>query len=106
MSGMSGGMDMGSNMMFRPYNQKLALGYWYIIAGFVGAVLLCRGFERWRDWDRLVGFHLSIWSCERTSIFGDWRKCLRVSLVRKLDLGDSRAICFLCDGRDVGSQRV
>ncbi|KAF7930282.1 uncharacterized protein EAE98_004683 [Botrytis deweyae] len=53
MSGMSGGMDMGSNMMFRPYNQKLALGYWYIIAGFVGAVLLCRGFERWRDWDRL-----------------------------------------------------
>ncbi|KAF7881571.1 uncharacterized protein EAF02_006259 [Botrytis sinoallii] len=33
MSGMSGGMDMGSNMMFRPYNQKLALGYWYIIAG-------------------------------------------------------------------------
>ncbi|TGO68338.1 hypothetical protein BOTNAR_0026g00250 [Botryotinia narcissicola] len=53
MSGMSGGMDMGSNKMFRPYNQKLALGYWYIIAGFVGAVLLCRGFERWRDWDRL-----------------------------------------------------
>lgn len=53
MSGMSGGMDMGSNGMFKPYNQKLALGYWYIIAGFVGAVLLCRGFEKWRDWDRL-----------------------------------------------------
>ncbi|ESZ98376.1 hypothetical protein SBOR_1254 [Sclerotinia borealis F-4128] len=53
MSGMSGGMDMASNSMFRTYNQKLALGYWYIIAGFVGAVLLCRGFEMWRDWDRL-----------------------------------------------------
>ncbi|KAB8296106.1 hypothetical protein EYC80_008903 [Monilinia laxa] len=53
MSGMSGGMDMGSDGMFRDYNQKLARGYWYIIAGFLGAVLLCRGFERWRDWDRL-----------------------------------------------------
>lgn len=62
MSGMSGGMDMGSDSMFRDYNQQLARGYWYIIAGFVGAVLLCRGFERWRDWDRLVIFLLAwIW---------------------------------------------
>jgi hypothetical protein len=54
MSGMSGGMDMSSDGMFRTYNSKLARGYWYIIAGFVGFVVLCRGFEWYQNWDRLA----------------------------------------------------
>ncbi|PQE33538.1 ferric reductase like transmembrane component protein [Rutstroemia sp. NJR-2017a WRK4] len=54
MSGMSGGMDMSSDGMFRTYNSKLARGYWYIIAGFVGFVVLCRGFEWYQNWDRFV----------------------------------------------------
>jgi hypothetical protein len=40
MSGM-GGMDMGMNM-FQSDNMALARDYWYIVAGFLGAVLVVR----------------------------------------------------------------
>jgi len=54
-SGMEGmGMDSASSPMFRPYNQRLARGYWYIIAGFVGFLLLLRGIEYYQVWARSV----------------------------------------------------
>jgi len=55
MSGMSGGMDMSSDPMFRIYNQQLAEDYWYIIAGFCGFMLFLRGGEYYQNWLRLVG---------------------------------------------------
>ena len=45
MSGMSGGMDQAPDDMFRGHNQDLARGYWYIIAGIIGFILLLRLFE-------------------------------------------------------------
>lgn len=43
MSGMMGmGMDEGSDDLFRPYNQVLARGYWYVIVFVVGVLLLVR----------------------------------------------------------------
>ncbi len=56
MSGMSGmdgsGMDMASDPMFRPYNQMLARGYWYIITGVVVFLFLLRGVEYYQTWAR------------------------------------------------------
>lgn len=56
MSGMSSmegmGMDSSSDPMFRPYNQVLARGYWYIISGVVGFLLLLRGVEYYQTWSR------------------------------------------------------
>jgi hypothetical protein len=55
MSSMDGmGMDSASSPMFRPYNQMLARGYWYIIAGVVGFLLLLRGIEYYEVWARQV----------------------------------------------------
>ncbi|KAE9370484.1 hypothetical protein N431DRAFT_343586 [Stipitochalara longipes BDJ] len=47
------GMDSASSPMFRPYNQKLARGYWYIIAGVVFFLLFLRGTEHYQTWARL-----------------------------------------------------
>ena len=47
-------MDMGSNPMFRPYNQTLAKCYWYIIAALVGFILLLRAVEHLEIRSRLV----------------------------------------------------
>jgi hypothetical protein len=53
MSSMQGmGMDSASDPMFRPYNQVIARGYWYIIAGVVGFLLLLRGVEYYQTWSR------------------------------------------------------
>jgi hypothetical protein len=56
MSGMSGmdgeGMDMADDPMFRPYNQMLARGYWYIITGVVVFLLFLRGVEYYQTWAR------------------------------------------------------
>jgi len=53
MSGMEGmGMDSASSPMFRPYNQRLARGYWFIIAGFVGFLLFLRAIEYYQVWAR------------------------------------------------------
>jgi hypothetical protein len=53
MSGMSGmGMDMSADPMFRPYNQVLAQGFWYIIAAVVTFILLLRGVEVYQNWAR------------------------------------------------------
>jgi hypothetical protein len=55
MSGMSGmGMDMSSDPMFRPHNQVLARGYWYIIAAVVVSILLLRGIDLYQNWARFV----------------------------------------------------
>lgn len=54
MSGMSGmGMDSMSDPMFRVFNQVLARGYWYIIAGVVGFILLLRVVDYYQTWSRL-----------------------------------------------------
>jgi hypothetical protein len=45
MGGMSGGMEMTSDPIFRTYAQQLAEGYWYAIAGMVGFMLSIRAFE-------------------------------------------------------------
>ncbi|MCJ1310949.1 hypothetical protein MMC25_004618 [Agyrium rufum] len=42
MSGMSGGMDMGSNGLFKDVNMMLARAYWYIIASVVALLSLLR----------------------------------------------------------------
>ncbi len=53
MSSMDGsGMDMASDPMFRPYNQVLARGYWYIITAIVIFILLLRGVENYQTWAR------------------------------------------------------
>jgi hypothetical protein len=53
MSGMEGmGMDSASSPMFRPYNQELARGYWYIIAGVIGFLVFVRGLENYQTWTR------------------------------------------------------
>jgi hypothetical protein len=55
MSGMEGmGMDSASSPMFRPYNQELARGYWYIIAGVIGFLIFVRGLEYYQTWARSV----------------------------------------------------
>ncbi|PMD59123.1 uncharacterized protein K444DRAFT_531631 [Hyaloscypha bicolor E] len=54
MSSMNGmGMDSASSPIFRPYNQTLARGYWYIIGGVVAFLLLLRGIEYYQIWARL-----------------------------------------------------
>ncbi|KAH8814862.1 hypothetical protein F5884DRAFT_153859 [Xylogone sp. PMI_703] len=55
MSGMSGmgGMDMGSDNMFRNYNQELARGYWYIIAGALVLMLSIRVLKSYETVSRL-----------------------------------------------------
>ncbi|TAQ89268.1 hypothetical protein B7494_g2395 [Chlorociboria aeruginascens] len=57
MSGMSGmmgeGMDMGSDPMFRTYNQLLAKGYWYIVTFVVVFFILLRAIEYHQNWSRL-----------------------------------------------------
>jgi len=45
MSGMTGGMEMSSDPIFRTYAQQLAEGYWYAIAGTVSFLLSVRAFE-------------------------------------------------------------
>jgi hypothetical protein len=45
-------MDSASDPMFRPYNQVLARGYWYIITGVVGFLLLLRVVEYYQIWAR------------------------------------------------------
>lgn len=48
MSGMSGGMDMSSDGMFKGTNMKLARLYWYIVVGVIGVLFL----RRCIDWTR------------------------------------------------------
>jgi hypothetical protein len=48
------GMDMSSDPMFRPHNQVLARGYWYIIAALVVSILLLRGIDLYQNWARFV----------------------------------------------------
>ncbi|KAI9767491.1 MAG: hypothetical protein M1839_004502 [Geoglossum umbratile] len=50
---MGAGMDMSSSPMFRTYSQALARGYWYIVAGLVGFILLLRAFEFYEIRSRL-----------------------------------------------------
>lgn len=45
MSGMSGGMDMSSDGMFKGTNMKIARLYWYIVAGVVAFLFLQRCIE-------------------------------------------------------------
>jgi hypothetical protein len=53
MSSMDGmGMDSASSPIFRPYNQTLARGYWYIIGGVVAFLLLIRAIEYYQIWAR------------------------------------------------------
>jgi hypothetical protein len=54
MSGMD--MDSASDPLFRVFNQQLASGYWYIIAGLVGFILLLRAVEYYQTWSRSVLF--------------------------------------------------
>lgn len=54
MSGMD--MDSSSDPLFRVFNQKLARGYWYIVAGVVGVILLLRTVEYYQTWSRSVPF--------------------------------------------------
>ena len=55
MSGMGGmSMDMGSDGMFRPVNQKIAYSYWYIVAALFAFALLLKGLETIESWSRLV----------------------------------------------------
>jgi hypothetical protein len=55
---MGEGMDMSSSPMFRTYSQALARGYWYIVAGLVGFILLLRAFELYEIRSRLISFFL------------------------------------------------
>ena len=58
MSGMDGmegmSMDMGSDGMFRPVNQKIARSYWYIVAALFAFALLLKGLGAIESWSRLV----------------------------------------------------
>jgi hypothetical protein len=51
---MGEGMDMGSDPMFRTYNQILARGYWYIVTFVVAVFILLRAIEYHQNWSRLV----------------------------------------------------
>ncbi len=48
------GMDSGTDPMFRPFNQLLALAYWKIIAGIVGFILAIRVLDFYQVWSRSV----------------------------------------------------
>lgn len=66
MSSMMGdGMDMGSDGMFRPYNQIMARGYWYIITFVVAVFILLRAIEYHQNWSRLVATTFCLEMCER-----------------------------------------
>ena len=56
---MSGGMEMGSDPLFRTLNQRLARIYWYIIAGLLGFLLLLRAFEYYQIRSRSVTMPMS-----------------------------------------------
>ena len=51
MQGM-GGMDMGSDGYFLPYNRMLAHVYWYIIGAIVFSILVLRGLQSVDSWFR------------------------------------------------------
>ena len=53
------GMDSGSNPMFKPYNQTLATGYWYIVAFVVGFLLVVRAADFYQMWSRSALFFTS-----------------------------------------------
>jgi hypothetical protein len=52
MSGTDMGMDSGSDVMFRSYNQHLTRSYWYIIASVIVALLILRLTEKYRNRSR------------------------------------------------------
>ena len=47
-----GNMDMGSGPLLRIYNEELAHGLWYIVAGFVVVMLFLRIFEKYEHHGR------------------------------------------------------
>ena len=51
MQGM-GGMDMGSDGYFLPYNRMLAHTYWYIVVAIFLSILFLRGLQSLEDWFR------------------------------------------------------
>jgi hypothetical protein len=56
--GSGSGMDSAQGMLFRPRNQLLAQGYWYIIAGALGFTFIIRILDHVQASMRYVLFYI------------------------------------------------